>query len=103
MNDKASPESDRERNARAAGHHPIPAEPTSAYALGYADGRRLLKSHEPANESVTIIRARYLAHVEANRPTFAERAYVAGVRDAAADNLPYPPTEPDARAHRHAA
>ena len=103
MNDKAPPESDREETTRAAEHNPIPAEPISAYALGYADGRRLLKAHEPANESLTTIRARYLAHVEANRPTFAERAYVAGVRDAAADNLPYPPTEPDARAHRHAA
>jgi hypothetical protein len=75
----------------------IPFEPAAAYALGYADGRGLV-SGQP-EESLRPIRRRFLAHVEAQHPSSAERAYVAGVRDAAADNLPSPPHEP----YQHAA
>jgi hypothetical protein len=75
----------------------IPFELAAAYALGYADGRRLV-SGQP-EESLQPIRTRFLAHVDAEHPSSAEQAYVAGVRDAAADNLPSPPHEP----YQHAA
>jgi hypothetical protein len=77
-----------ERNRQS----PIPGNPIAAYALGYADGRRLVNGH--GGESLRPMRERFLAHVEAKHPTPAEQAYVAGVRDAAADNLPSPPQEP---------
>jgi hypothetical protein len=67
--------------------------------LGYADGRRLLTAQERAEDCLVSVRARYLAHVEAAELSPADQAYLAGVRDAAADNLPSPPSEP----YRHAA
>jgi hypothetical protein len=79
-------EIDRETATRAT---VIPFEPAAAYVLGYADGRRLM-SGQP-EDSLQPIRARFLAHVDAEHPSTAEQAYVAGVRDAAADNLPSPP------------
>ena len=69
----------------------IPFEPRAAYALGYADGRRLLSDQPDA--SLRLARQRFLAHAEALNPTAAEVAYLAGFRDAAADNLPSPPDE----------
>lgn len=85
MTDRMS-EIDRETATRAT---VIPFEPAAAYVLGYADGRRLM-SGQP-EDSLQPIRARFLAHVDAEHPSAAEQAYVAGVRDAAADNLPSPP------------
>lgn len=80
------PRSDVEPAARLT---VIPFEPAAAYVLGYADGRRLLSG--PADETLQSIRTRFLAHVEVEHPSSAEQAYIAGVRDAAADNLPSPP------------
>lgn len=93
MTDRTSLEIDRETATRTT---VIPFEPAAAYVLGYADGRRLMSGQ--AEETLRAIRARFLAHVDAQHPSSAEQAYVAGVRDAAADNLPSPP-EP----YRHAA
>ncbi len=93
MTDRTSPETERETATRTI---VIPVDPAAAYVLGYADGRRLMSGQ--AEETLRPIRARFLAHVDAERPSSAEQAYVAGVRDAAADNLPSPP-EP----FRHAA
>jgi hypothetical protein len=96
MNDELLPNSDRNSQP-----DPIPADPIAAYTLGYADGRRLVGGQ--AGESLTSIRARFLAHMESAQPSAAERAYVAGVRDAAADNFPSPPQEPSEAPIRHAA
>ncbi|HKF73277.1 MAG TPA: hypothetical protein VKB68_16100 [Stellaceae bacterium] len=93
MTDGILPESDREPAVRSA---VIPFEPAAAYVLGYADGRRLV-SGQP-DDSLQPIRTRFLAHVDAAHPSSAEQAYVAGVRDAAADNFPSPPDEPYRRA-----
>ena len=79
----------------------VPFDPVAAYALGYADGRQLVSGQ--GEKSLRPIRDRFLAHVEAEHPTAAERAYVAGVRDAAADNLPSPPQEPYDSPYQHAA
>jgi hypothetical protein len=76
----------------------IPSQPAGAYALGYEDGRRLLQAQDRPDAALERVRARYLACVEAARPTPADQAYLAGVRDAAADNLPSPPSEPYRRA-----
>jgi hypothetical protein len=65
----------------------------AVYALGYSDGRRLLHGDGPGSEPLEAVRARYLAHLGARQPTSAGQAYIAGVRDAAADNLPCPPDE----------
>ncbi|MGH7125950.1 MAG: hypothetical protein ACREFI_16365 [Stellaceae bacterium] len=81
--------------------NPIPDQPIAAYTLGYADGRRLVSGK--MDDSLALIRARFLAHVEATQPSPAEQAYVAGVRDAAADNFPSPPHEPSESRYRHAA
>ena len=94
MTDKHPLETEREPAARST---VIPFEPPAAYALGYADGRRLVSGQ--SEDALRSIRARFLAHVDTARPSFAEEAYVAGVRDAAADNLPSPPAEP----YKHAA
>jgi len=88
MTDKTATEMNSELAARAA---VIPFEPAAAYALGYADGRRLVSGQ--SDESLRPIRTRFLAHADAAHPSSAEQAYVAGVRDAAADNLPSPPEE----------
>ncbi len=85
-----------ERNPQS----PIPDDPAAAYVLGYADGRRLVSDQADASNS---IHDRFLAHVDAERPSPAEQAYVAGVRDAAADNLPSPPHEHYESPYRHAA
>lgn len=98
MNDELPPKSDRDP---ATEPDPIPADPTAAYTLGYADGRRLVGGQ--ADDALASIRARFLAHVEAAQPSRAEQAYVAGVRDAAADNFPSPPREPCETPYRHAA
>jgi hypothetical protein len=98
MNDKLPPKSDRDPAGEPG---PIPADPVAAYTLGYADGRRLVSGQ--ADDSLTSIRARFLAHMEAAEPSRAEQAYVAGVRDAAADNFPSPPHEPYETPYRHAA
>jgi hypothetical protein len=68
----------------------------AAYVAGYADGLTLLHSdgHDQARvEPLERIYARYLRYVELQPPTPEARAYVAGFRDAAADNLPCPPRE----------
>ena len=98
MTDRTSPETDRESAAPAS---VIPFEPAAAYVLGYADGRRML-SGQP-EESLRAVRARFLAHVDAAQPSPAEQAYLAGVRDAVADNFPSPPQEPYEAPHRRAA
>jgi len=91
-------ETDRKPAARAQNPESIPSDPGAAYALGYADGRRLLQAQDRSDVALERVRARYLACVEAARPTPAGRAYLAGVRDAAADNLPSPPLKPYRRA-----
>ena len=98
MNDMLRPERDRDP---AGEPDPIPADPIAAYTLCYADGRRLASGQ--AEDSLKSIRARFLAHVEAPHPSAAEQAYVAGVRDAVADNFPSPPQEPYQAPYRHAA
>lgn len=67
-----------------------------AYVAGYADGLTLLHSDghcQAPVEPLERIYARYLRYVELEPPTPEARAYVAGFRDAAADNLPCPPQE----------
>ena len=81
----------------------VPGTPTrltarvaAAYVAGHADGLALLHSdgHDQAPvEPLECIYARYLRYVELQPPTPEARAYVAGFRDAAADNLPCPPHE----------
>jgi hypothetical protein len=66
------------------------------YVAGYADGMILL--HQDGHDQVfpeplERIYARYLSHVGLERSTPEARAYIAGFRDAAADNLPCPPRE----------
>ena len=68
----------------------------AAYGAGYADGTTLL--HMDAHDHSSVepfhrIHARYLRHVELEHPTVETRTYIAGFRDAAADNLPCPPHE----------
>jgi hypothetical protein len=68
----------------------------AAYVAGYADGLTLLHSDghdQPAVEPLERIYARYLRYVELDPATPEARVYVAGFRDAAADNLPCPPHE----------
>ncbi len=98
MNDELPPKSERDP---AFQPDPIPTDPVAAYTLGYADGRRLVSGQ--ADDAMKSIRARFLAHVEATQPSPAEQAYVAGVRDAAADNFPSPPHQPYETPYRHAA
>ena len=78
----------------------------ATYVAGYADGITLLHleghNHSPA-EPLQRIHARYLGYIELENPTPETRAYVAGFRDAAADNLPCPPHENELRVHRAAA
>ena len=99
MSDRSTTESDREPPARAADANAFPTELAAAYALGYGDGERLATAQDPSDASLAPIRARYVAHAEATNPSPADEAYLAGVRDAAAGNLPSPPSEP----YRHAA
>jgi hypothetical protein len=77
-----------------------------AYVAGYADGITLLHleghNHSPA-EPLQRIHARYLCYVELDHPTVRERSYIAGFRDAAADNLPCPPHQIEPQVHRVAA
>ena len=94
----STPEIDRETIACATA---VPFELSAAYALGYADGRLMLSGK--SEESLPLIRARIHAHVDAVQPSAAEQAYVAGVRDAVADNFPSPPQEPHQAPQRHAA
>jgi hypothetical protein len=78
----------------------------TAYVAGYADGITLLHSdgHDQAPvEPLERIYARYLCNVELEHPTPGTRAYIAGFRDAAADNLPCPPHEIQPQIHRVAA
>jgi hypothetical protein len=89
MTDSTSSETDRETATRST---VIPLDPAAAYVLGYGDCRLLMSGQ--SEDSLRPIRARFLAHVEPEHPSAAEHAYVAGVRAAAADNLPSPPTEP---------
>lgn len=86
-----------ERNRQS----PFPDNPVTAYGLGYADGRCLISA--PVSDASRPIRDRVLAHIDVAHPTAAEQAYVAGVRDAAADNLPSPPREPYEPLYQHAA
>lgn len=79
----------------------LPDNPVAAYALGYADGRWLVSAS--VGEASRPIRNRFLAHIDVAHPTPVEAAYAAGVRDAAADNLPAPPTEPYQSPYQHAA
>ena len=71
-----------------------PAEINAAYAEGYAHGGILLLAMRQGASSpdrVASIHARYVAETQVENPTEAERAYVAGFRDAVSDNLPCPP------------
>jgi hypothetical protein len=86
MPDAIPSQSEREPSA-------VPDEPVAAYVLGYADGRRLLKPQDASDASLEKVRGRYGALAVAAQPSPAEQAYLAGVRDAAADNLPSPPPE----------
>jgi hypothetical protein len=65
-----------------------------AYVAGYADGVTLLHgdgcNHWPA-EPVQRVHARYRCYTELQPPTAEARAYIAGFRDVAADNLSCPP------------
>jgi hypothetical protein len=79
---------------------------TAAYVAGYADGITLLHlegHNHSAAEPLQRIHARYLGYIELEHPTPEARAYVAGFRDAAADNLPCPPYEIESHARRRAA
>lgn len=90
---------------RAARDHDA-ADVAAAYVAGYADGITLLHSdgHDQAPiEPLTRIYARYLCNIELEHPTPGTRAYIAGFRDAAADNLPCPPHEIEPQVHRAAA
>jgi hypothetical protein len=78
----------------------------AAYVAGYADGLTLLHSDghdQPAVEPLERIYARYLRYVELDPATPEARVYVAGFRDAAADNLPCPPHEIESHAPHLAA
>ena len=76
----------------------------AAYLAGYADGITLLHlkghNHSPAEP---LLQDRYVGYIELEHPTPEVRAYVAGFRDAAADNLPCPPHEVEPQFHRVAA
>jgi hypothetical protein len=81
----------------------------AAYLAGYTDGITLLhlkghnySSHSPT-EPLQRIQDRYLGYIELEHPTPEAHAYVAGFRDAAADNLPCPPHEVEPQVHRVAA
>ena len=78
----------------------------AAYVAGYADGVTLLHleghNHSPA-EPLQRIHARYLGYIALEHPNPKARAYLAGFRDAAADNLPCPPHEIEPQVHRVAA
>ena len=72
----------------------------AVYVAGYADGLTLMRSdgHDRAiAEPLERIYARYLRYVELAPPTSEARVYVAGFRDAAADNLPHPPNHQNRR------
>ena len=78
----------------------------AAYVVGYADGITLLHSdgHDQSPvEPLERTYARYLCNVELEHPTPGTHAYIAGFRDAAADNLPSPPHEIEPQIHRVAA
>ena len=71
-----------------------PDEINAAYAEGYAHGSILLLAMQQGGDMpdrVRSVHARYLAQVQVMKPSEAERAYVAGFRDAVSDNLPCPP------------
>ena len=78
----------------------------AAYVAGYADGNTLLHlvGHDhSAAEPLERIHARYLGYIELEHPTPEARAYVAGFRDAAADNLPCPLHAIRSEDHKNAA
>ena len=86
--------------------HNVADDVAAAYVAGYADGITLLHSdgHEQAPvEQLERIYARYLCNVELEHPSPGTRAYIAGFRDAAADNLPSPPHEIEPQVRRVAA
>jgi len=86
--------------------HNVADDVAAAYVAGYADGITLLHSdgHEQAPlERLERIYARYLCNVELEHPTPGTCAYIAGFRDAAADNLPSPPHEIEPQIHHVAA
>ena len=90
---------------RTARNHDA-ADVAAAYVAGYADGITLLHSdgHDQAPvEPLERIYARYLSNLELEHPTPGTRAYIAGFRDAAADNLPCPSHEIEPQIHRVAA
>ena len=97
MPDSLCSANDREPSARPSDATAIPDDPADAYALGYADGRRLFQTSDASDDALKFIRARYLALTDAAQHSPAEQAYLRGACDAAADNLPSPPE------HRHAA
>ena len=71
-----------------------PADTNAAYAEGYAHGSILLLAMRQGGDMpdrVRSIHARYLAQAQLTEPSGAERAYIAGFRDAVSDNLPCPP------------
>ena len=65
-----------------------------AYGAGYADGIALLhvhgRNHLP-DEPFQCTHDRYVCFAQLEHPTAAVRAYIAGFRDVAADNLHCPP------------
>ena len=85
-----------ERLASGTPFEQTASDMAAAYVAGYADGNTLLHlvGHDhSAAEPLQRIHARYLGYIELEHPTQEARAYVAGFRDAAADNLPCPPHE----------
>jgi len=86
--------------------HNVADDVAAAYVAGYADGITLLHSdgHDQAPvEPLECAYARYLCNVGLEHPTLGTRAYIAGFRDAAADNLPSPPHEIEPQVRRVAA
>jgi hypothetical protein len=77
-----------------------------AYGAGYADGIALLhvhgRTHLPA-EPLQCTHDRYVCFAQLEHPTAEARAYIAGFRDVAADNLHYPPHHIEFLAQRIAA
>ena len=71
-----------------------------AYFAGYADGETLLHldghNRSPV-EAIQFVDARYQCYADLEHPTSEARAYIAGFRDVAADNLPCPHHEIELR------
>ena len=78
----------------------------AAYFSGYADGITLLHANADNHLSIEPFQrthGRYLCYAGLVHPSPEARAYIAGFRDVAADNLPCPPHDLEPHAHRLAA